>query len=69
MLARLVSLLEDAGDGGAAAPTLASEAFQVMAGATPAMAGLEWVFVGLKGARLGSTEAAVPQAQTPVKGA
>jgi len=63
VLARLVSLLEDDGDGGAAAPTLASEAFQVMVGATPAMAGLEWASVGLKGARLGSTEAAVPQAQ------
>jgi NADH-quinone oxidoreductase subunit G len=69
VLARLVSLLEDDGDRGAAAPTLASEAFQVMVEATPAMAGLEWASVGLKGARLGSTEAAVPQAQAPVKGA
>ncbi|MCK5410774.1 MAG: (2Fe-2S)-binding protein [Gemmatimonadetes bacterium] len=69
VLARLVSLLEDDGDGGAAAPTLASEAFQVMVGDTPAMAGLEWASVGLKGARLGSTEAAVLQAQAPVEGA
>ena len=69
VLARLVSLLEDGGDGGVAAPTLASEAFQVMVRATPAMADLEWASVGLKGARLGSTEAAVPHAQAPAEGA
>ncbi len=67
VLARLVSLLEDAG--ATAEPTLASEAFQVMVRATPAMADLEWASVGLKGARLGSTEAAVPHAQAPADGA